>query len=356
MKVRKVVLMLAASILSVSSSHADVIVLKNGDRITGSIKKIWDAEVVIEPAYADEFSVDQEDIAYIESDTEFEVDFDPESNGVTIATFVGADADGNQLIEVEGVQMALPLMEITELEELDEFFDWSTNVDLNTTANSGNTNNFTASLTANIMLKWGRAKNIFDLLWQKERQEDLITGINVDVKDRQLFRYNLNYELNDPWFSGVSASYESDPLKGLDKRYNVLPALGYNIWNDAGKTFNLQLGAGFQSESTFENDTSIPPNKINEVTEDGGIAQFLLRFKYDFGDPDLTFFFNNTSTAAFYGRKNTVTQFNTGIWYEITDLLYLNLEILADYESNPVPGVSSEDVSLMIGFGLEFDK
>ncbi len=34
-------------------AQADLLVLKNGDRITGDIKRIWDSEVSIEPAYAD---------------------------------------------------------------------------------------------------------------------------------------------------------------------------------------------------------------------------------------------------------------------------------------------------------------
>ena len=52
----------------VQSVSAGVIYLKNGDRITGTIKRIWDGDVFIEPSYADEFSVDQIDIAYMEDD------------------------------------------------------------------------------------------------------------------------------------------------------------------------------------------------------------------------------------------------------------------------------------------------
>jgi hypothetical protein len=45
-----------------------------------------------------------------------------------------------------------------------------------------------------------------------------------------------------------------------------------------------------------------------------------------------------------------------GTRYEITDLLYLNLEFLLDYESEPVEGAKSEDISVLFGFGLEFEK
>jgi hypothetical protein len=37
-------------------------------------------------------------------------------------------------------------------------------------------------------------------------------------------------------------------------------------------------------------------------------------------------------------------------------LLYLNLEFLLDYESEPVEGSEPEDISVLFGFGLEFEK
>ena len=82
----------------------------------------------------------------------------------------------------------------------------------------------------------------------------------------------------------------------------------------------------------------------------------MLRFRYDFNKPDLELYLNNTTTGAFYGRENVVTQFNAGTRYEITDLLYLNLEFLLDYETEPVEGAENEDISVLFGFGLEFEK
>jgi hypothetical protein len=40
-----------------TAANADVLVLKNGDRITGEISRIWDSEVTIEPEYSDEFGL-----------------------------------------------------------------------------------------------------------------------------------------------------------------------------------------------------------------------------------------------------------------------------------------------------------
>ena len=138
-------------------------------------------------------------------------------------------------------------------------------------------------------------------------------------------------------------------MKGLDYRYNIVPAAGYNYWDDAGRTMGFQLGAGYQAEEIID--------AIGVTTDgDGAVAAFLLRFRYDFNKPDMELYLNNTTTGAFYGRDNVVTQFNAGTRYEITDLLYLNFEFLVDYESEPVEGAKNEDISVLFGFGLEFEK
>ena len=319
--------------------------MKNGDRITGSIKKIWDGDVFIEPSYADEFSVDQIDIAYMEADRKFDLELGDGST--VVGSLAGVDADGNQLINIEGQVRSIPMSQLTELEEPKEAFDWGTHADLNSTFNSGNTNNSNVTLSVDFMLKKNRHTNFFDLLWQDEEQK--IEDITTKVKDRERFRYNYNYDIGDPWFLGSSASYERDPVKGLDYRYNVVPAAGYNYWDDASRTLGFQLGAGYQAEEITD--------EFGITTDgDGAVAAFLLRFRYDFNKPDVELYLNNTTTAAFYGRENVVTQFNAGTRYEITDLLYLNFEFLLDYESEPVEGAKNEDISVLFGFGLEFEK
>ena len=92
--------MLLLSFLLLScSAWADVLVLKNGDRITGDIKSIWDGEVSIEPLYSDEFEVDVSAVEYIESDREFDLELADGSQ--SLARFSGSDSEGNQIIEAD---------------------------------------------------------------------------------------------------------------------------------------------------------------------------------------------------------------------------------------------------------------
>jgi hypothetical protein len=51
------------------STMAEQVVMKNGDVISGLVKKIEDGELFIEPDYADEFAVDMAAVESIRSDT-----------------------------------------------------------------------------------------------------------------------------------------------------------------------------------------------------------------------------------------------------------------------------------------------
>jgi len=100
--------------LLAQAKTVDVLVLKNGDRITGEITRIWDKEITIEPEYSDEFNVDVPAVAYIESEREFEIDL--ADGRELVVTFPGADAEGNQIIKTGSGTEILPLSNMLELD------------------------------------------------------------------------------------------------------------------------------------------------------------------------------------------------------------------------------------------------
>ncbi|MEE9255387.1 MAG: hypothetical protein V3U43_10650, partial [Pseudomonadales bacterium] len=85
---------------------SDVLLMKNGDRITGDIKKVCDEELFIEPAYGDEFPVDLDAVASIISDGEFEMEPQHHSKIVGIPT---KDAEGNPVLATAGEVRPAPV-------------------------------------------------------------------------------------------------------------------------------------------------------------------------------------------------------------------------------------------------------
>jgi len=316
------------------AARADVLVLKKGDRITGEISRIWDSEISIEPEYSDEFSVDVSAVDYIESTRDFEIELN--DGRKVVGKFAGTDAGGNQVIDAENQSFSVPLAELFELDEPEAAFDWESNADFSAAINSGNTNNYNTKLRADTTVKFSDHRHIGELTFIREDQD------GDPTQEKDLFKYNYNWLFRDPVFFSTTFSYERDPIIDLDSRVIVSAGMGRDIWNTPRKFLSVQLGAGAQSE------------RSGVVSEESAVATWVLRYSQDvFGD-DMEIYHNHSITHNVSGRTNTSYKTTTGLRYEITDLLYANISMDYDYESEPVEPATSEDVSVLFGLGLEF--
>jgi putative salt-induced outer membrane protein YdiY len=306
--------------------YADVLVLKNGDRITGDIKRIWDNDILIEPEYSDEFEVDIAAVEYIESDKEFEIDLNDGRS--LVASFAGADTDGNQIVKSDDESISVPVADLFELEEIEEEFE--------STLNRGNTDTTNTMLKADGMVRFNDHRHLGEIIFFREDLAD------VRTKEQDLFKYSYNFLFKEPWFFSADLSLERDPIIELDSRVIVSAGIGRDIWDTPRRTLNVRLGAGFQQE------------EISSNTTDSSVATWTLRYRQDFFSDDVELFHNQTITSNLTGRTNTSYRTSTGLAYEISDLLTTNITLNYDYETEPVDLAKNEDIALLFGLALEF--
>jgi hypothetical protein len=139
----------------IASAHADQLVLKNGDRITGEVKRIWDEEIFIEPDYADEFAVEVDAVAYIDAEREFEIEL-ADGRSIT-AQLEGVDDEGKQLVVIEGETIAIPLLDLLELEEPEDYFTRGILTARTPACGRGGTSR--SVITATSVMSFSQAKN-----------------------------------------------------------------------------------------------------------------------------------------------------------------------------------------------------
>jgi putative salt-induced outer membrane protein YdiY len=309
--------------------------MKNGDRITGEIKRIWDNEVTIEPDYADEFSVDLPVVAYIESDRDFEIDL---RDGTTVmAGFAGAAEDGTQIISTDIEALEVPLAQILELDEPEDYYDWESHVDASASLNKGNTSSQNTLVRADGMFKHGDHRHSGEVAFEVEKQSGTTT------RDRDRAVYDYNYLFSDQWFFASELSWERDPIIQLNSRIIVSAGIGNDLIVRPRKEVRAKLALGYQTED------------LQTGTTDSSVVVWAFRYRQDFFGDDLGFFHDHSITHNLSGRTNTSYTTNTGFTYEITDLLYANMSLQYDYETEPVEPAVSEDIALLFGFGLEFE-
>ena len=314
---------------------ADVIYLKNGDRITGTIKRIWDDEITIEPEYSDEFEVDLPLIDRIESDRDFEIEM-PDGTDV-VAKMQGKDEEGNQILIIDGEQESVALGALREVDEPEDFYDWEVLIDYSLSVNDGNTDAVNSRLSGEGMFKHGDHRHIATILQANEEQNSSTT------KEQTLLGYTYNFLFADPWFFAATGQYEQDPIRDLEYRITASAGIGRDIWNEPDRFLSGQLGLGFRDE------------EIGLEKETSTVAAWSLRFTHEFFSDDFEVFHNHSIVYTIDGRDNTVFKTSTGIRYEITDLLYLNVSLDWDHETEPAGTAEDTDTLFVVGAGLEFD-
>jgi len=340
------ILLVVTGWLCMQPVYADLVVMKNGDRITGEIQEIWDQEIIIEPEYDDDTTVtiSLDVVAYIESGRDFKIKM-VDSRKV-VAKLSGRDADGNQLIEIDGKVSTITYAELEELDEISDYYDRDSRIDFNLGLNKGNTNSLNTKLSADTNLKLGDHRHIVDLTLIREEQD------NSTTKDNDLLRYNYNWLFADPWFFGGNASAERDPVRDLDHRFILGGSIGRDIWNKPRRAMNFQLGLGFLTEKFSSSDAGGTP--VPSDQNDSLVLSWQYRFRYDLLGDKLEFYHNNTLNSTATGRKNTAIKTVTGTRFEITDLLYLNAALDFDWESHPAGTAKNEDLAVVVGLGVEF--
>ncbi|MFP6806568.1 MAG: DUF481 domain-containing protein [Pseudomonadales bacterium] len=315
-------------------TNADMLVMKNGDRITGKITQIWDSEVSIEPSYSDEFNVDIDEIESIVTDEKFEVELSDGRSGDY--RFNGKDDSGKMILAGETGNITISFGQLNRVEEIEAFFNWDSKLDFNQTFSRGNTNSQTSNLHATLSLNWGDHRSLFDL----STVRDELDGNYVKDSDRLNLSYNWLFK--KPWFIAANVTAERDPISLLEKRYSFSPALGYDIWDSPDLMLNVQLGAGYQTE------------KIDNVAENGSLIDWRLRYEQEILNGKMDLFHNHKLYKNLEGRKNLVLNSQTGIRFDLRHDIYLNVQLNYDYDSVPADGTEEENLTFLFGAGIEF--
>ncbi len=314
---------------------ADVVVMQNGDRFTGEVNRIWGNDLSIEPDYADEFVVDLDKVAYVESDREFDLTLD-DGREVT-ARLEGAGASGTQIVTYDGETRQVPLVTLEQVIEVDDGFDWESHIDWNSTATTGNTDSKVVRLAADSTIEVDDHRHITTLVIADEE------NLGVKTKDQDYLTYTYNWLFTDKWFLGAGASYETDPIKELDRRTILGAGVGRDIWNFHDRSMSFEMGVGALDET------------LAGVAESSTIAYWKYRFAYEFSGLDLEAYHNHQITSYLSGRDNLFAKSSTGVRYEVgDDLFYLTMSLNVDYERDPPPGVQTDDSTWVIGAGFEF--
>jgi len=312
---------------------ADKLTMKNGDIISGILGEVNADKIFIKPAYTEEFSVDANEVLSIHADTAFEIEM--ADGNKFVAKFSGSQ-NGEQVALVDGEIRMIKISQLAVVTEAEAYYQRDTHIDLGLTINRGNTDSQNILLSAGTRVKVGIHRHLAELTFRREQTD------GSRSKEQDLLNYQYNWIFEDPWYTGLAASYERDPFRELDYRHIVTALFGRDIYNSNGRLLSINVGIGFSAE------------KIARISDSGAVGTWNLIYNQDIVGGGIKFFHNQNLAYQFFGNNNTIFKTNTGFKFNVVKDIYAKISLRYDYETEPAVGTSADDTTLSIGIGAKF--
>ena len=331
-------------------ARADEVVMKNGDRVTGTIIKQDGKTITVKTDNFGVVTAPWEKVASLKSDQPVHVVL---NDGKTLVGTV-APGEGKLAITTRDTKVEVTPGEVAAIRDADEqkayerllkpglLQLWSGAGSVGWAGTSGNAKTLTFTTAFNLARVTATDKISLD--FNLIKASALINGLNASTA--QAVRGGIGYDHNvsPRLFVNVFNDYEFDRFQNLDLRFVIGGGFGFHAVKNERSVLNLLGGADY-NRSSFS--TPLTRNSAEAFWGD----EYTLKLT---GASSLTQgfrMFNDLSDRGEY-RVNV----DLGIATKIRKWLSWNLALSDRYLSNPVPGRKSTDWLYTTGLGITFGR
>jgi putative salt-induced outer membrane protein YdiY len=335
--------------------------LKNGDRLTGSVKKSDGKVVVIKTDYAGELTVKFDAIKSITSSNELIISL----NGKTVKGETVTSEDGKVVVATRNGPVEAPASSVSSVRSAEEqqayekslrpglMQGWNGGLNLGFALTRGN------SETKNLNVAFNAVRTGFHdklLLYETSiyAVNDLPTATPHTTANAIGGGVRYDHDLAGRLFAFVNADFYHDALQFLDLRSIFGGGLGVHLIKNDATILDVLMGANYthESYSAFVRPTT-PPTLVAASTRSLAALTLGDAFTHKIGKgtmitQSLLFYPDMTHTGEYRGTFNlgTVTKINKWLGWQNT---------FADiYVSDPPGGTKKNDLQLATGLNIAF--
>ena len=342
-------LVVSASLL-LSTAWADEVVMKNGDRLTGTIIKQDGKTITVKTDNFGIVTAPWDKVASLKSDQPVHVVL---KDGKTLVGTV-APSEGKVEITTKDTKVDVSPGEVAAIRDAGEqkayerllkpglLQLWSGGGSLGWAGTEGNAQTLTFTTAFNA----ARATNTdkISLYFNSIKASALINGRNASTAQAVRGGIGYNHNVSPRLFVNIFNDYEYDKFQNLDLRFVMGGGFGLHAVKNKRSVLDLLGGADY-NHSSFS--TPLTRNAAEAFWGD----EYTLKLT---GASSLTQsfrMFNNLSDTGAY-RVNL----DVGIATRIKKWLSWNLALSDRYLSNPVPGRETTDWLYTTGLGITFAR
>jgi len=310
---------------------ADVVLLKNGDRVSGDIITMEDRVLTVDTDYADVIKIDWDDVDGLTSDKPLWVSF---HDGATIPDGVGV-RDGDRLILFR-LDPGGPI-QLHKVKTINPFeLSYRGSLGLGGSVTSGNTSTETINASGTLTVNRGWHRIILDGRANRGKAQGEVNAQNAALNTR--WDYFLTKRAYIPFINFL----EYDKFQNLALRSTTIIGVGYDVLDRRANFLTVAVGP----TAVYQKYTADPSTVIPGFS-------WQARWNLEFLGGDLKLWHNHTGTRDI-GQDNAV-RLNAyqGISIKIYKDLSIRFEYNVRYNSQPVDDRKTTDSTITFGLSLD---
>ena len=332
-------LVLSVFVLFASTLLADVVKLKNGDKITGTVVSLLDGKLTIKTDAMGEIKIDAAQIDSLETAAPISIDL---PNGSHVNGKATGGSDGQIEVEMAGggeSNVALAGASINKPPRA-----WTGSVVASWTRSRGNTDSDTAALDARAENRGDDDRITFDAWYRSNRNKDQSTG-DWQTTERR-FGADGQYDWffrNSKAYAYGNASAEKDELADLDLRGIIGAGAGYQFVENDKMKLGAEAGLAWFYEN-YSNGTDTVSDPAARVA--GHFTYVFAEWSSMFDDAELYKVFGAHDDYLFKNKG--------GFKQQITASFFAQEWVDFTWDTTPATGNAQGDVTYFIGLGWNF--
>jgi putative salt-induced outer membrane protein len=339
---------LIALVFAVCAGHADVLVMKNGDRIIGAVVKKDGKSITIKSASFGVITTDWDQVASLQAETPLTVVL---QGGKSVQGTLAA-GDGQVRVAANEGPVNAPFGDVVAIRDAAEekaherllhpgWLDlWAGAVNFGWAGTAGNAKTQTLTLGMNAARTTNNDKTY--MTFNTIDSSASVNGVTSETAKAVRAGIGYDHQLKPRLFVNTFNNYEYDEFQSLNLRFTIGGGLGFNLVKKPRRRLDL-VGGGAYDRASY----STP---LTQST----VAAY-------WGDDYNQKLFAGTSLTQSFRMFNDLNSghayrftFDTGSNTKISKWLTWNLALSDRYESNPAPGRKTNDFLYTTGLGVTF--
>lgn len=328
-------LLLALALLQPLSGLADEVVMKNGDRISGSIVSKDEQVLVIKTDYAGELKITWANVVRLQSDNPVWVYL---QDGTRMKGRLVMGAQDELSVDAGNAKAAIPVADVRWInpppELSGEGVKMSGHANVGYASSSGNTDTEKWYLDAEAVAR--TRDNRYTLGAESRSTED--SGVKTESNWLGYMKYD--HFLSKQWYGYANGNFEHDQFKDIRLRTTLGLGSGYQFYET--ERLNLSLEGGLSYVNTDF-----------ELQEDENYPAARMAVKYDqfVFSTSIQFFHTDEVYMNVEDTSNVFLRSQTGFRFPLVDRLNATLQYDYDWDNQPAPGSVKEDRTLRATLG-----